>query len=322
MKTEAQLKTINERRLAKKAKERELATALLAIEDAKLRAKNDAEKAANKLKTITSGRASKVLDEGLKIATIDIETTPIVSYTWGLFDQNVGVNQIAEEWTILSYAAKWLGEWKVEYADTGGRGAGKVRDDSELLEKLWHVLDKADIIIAQNGNSFDIKKINARLLMAGYGPYSPVRTIDTKIAAKQIAKFTSNRLEWLSEHLTDLPKSKHKNFPGFELWTEVMKDNPRAWKEMKMYNIKDSVATEKLYLKLRPWMKSHPNMSVYSTDGTQCAKCGSRKLKQDGTVTSQTSKFALYKCGECGGFNRSKRMLTSIDQRKSTLVGV
>jgi len=32
------------------------------------------------------------------------------------------------------------------------------------------------------------------------------------------------------------------------------------------YNVHDVEITELVYLKLRPWMKSHPNMGVYNVD--------------------------------------------------------
>src|SRR5450631_2162718 len=96
-----------------------------------------------------------------KTLVIDIETAPIESYTWGLWDQNVGVDQIKTEWSVLSYAAKWLDKPAVMYSDTGGHGRTRVRSDRKLLGEIWTLLNAADLVVAQNGTSFDIKKINA-----------------------------------------------------------------------------------------------------------------------------------------------------------------
>ena len=127
-----------------------------------------------------------------KILLADIETSPLESYTWGLWDQNVGLEQIKTEWTILSYAAKWMHQSRVMYRDTGGRGKHKVRDDKPLMGDLWSLLDEADIVVAQNGKRFDCKKINARLIMHGYGPPSPYRVVDTLLVSKKYFAFTSN----------------------------------------------------------------------------------------------------------------------------------
>jgi hypothetical protein len=73
---------------------------------------------------------------GPRVLTLDIETAPLESYTWGIWDQNIGLNQIKSEWTILSFSAKWLGEKKVIYGDTGGNGPGLVRNDRGQ-EAFW-----------------------------------------------------------------------------------------------------------------------------------------------------------------------------------------
>lgn len=252
-----------------------------------------------------------------KIVTLDIETAPLTSYHWGLFDETIGLEQIQQEWSILSFSAKWLDSSKVIFRHTGGRGVGKVRDDRALLAALWKILDEADLVVAQNGKKFDLPKINARMAMHGIGPYSPVRVIDTCLAAKRFFGFTSNKLAWLSRHLTDSPKSSHRAFPGFEMWTECLKDNAAAWRAMGAYNRQDVIATEKLYLRLRPWIEGHPNVVTYAdTSGLACPKCGSSRLNSNGFRTNQTGRYRRFQCQDCGGwaFERSTK-------RRKTLLG-
>lgn len=258
-----------------------------------------------------------------KILTLDIESSPIEAYVWGLWDQNVGLDFIKTEWTILSFAAKWLHQKRIIYADTGGRGAKKVRDDKPLMGTLWGLLDEADIVVAQNGKRFDVRKINARLIEHDIGPPSPYRVIDTMLAARKYFAFTSQKLKWTSSHLTDQPKDEHKEFPGFELWVECLKDNRRAWAEMKKYNKQDVVSTEKVYLKLRPWINDHPNLGVFDFSETpSCPKCGSPELTRSGTRYSikQQGRYARYLCTKCGGWCRSKLTLLPLEKRRSLMV--
>lgn len=259
-----------------------------------------------------------------RILVIDIETSPLESWTWGIWDQNVGLEQIKTEWTILSYAAKWLGEKAILYADTGGRGADLVRDDKPLMGKIWALLDEADIVIAQNGKRFDVRKMNARLIMHGFGPPSPYRVIDTMLVAKKYFAFTSQKLAWTSKYLTDSPKSEHKKFPGFELWVECLKDNPAAWAEMKKYNKQDIRSTEKVYLRQRPWIESHPNLGVYNPeDRPLCPKCGSDKLHVGGgnrISVKQQGVYKRYVCQKCGGWARGKVMQLPLEKRRSLLI--
>jgi hypothetical protein len=255
---------------------------------------------------------------GAKIGTIDIETSPIKGNVWRLFDQNVGLNQIDQEWTILSFSFVKLGGKKkdVIYMDT----KGDPFNDYAVCEKLWQILDEYDIIIGQNNKKFDLKKIQARLIMHGFLPFSPVRVIDTLLMARQCAAFTSNKLEWLSDYLTEVKKSSHKAFPGFELWTECMRDNPKAWAEMEKYNTRDIISTQAVYLRLRPWVNDHPNLNVYHDDEKiRCPRCQSTDISLDGHVFTNIGKYPRYLCGFCGGFSNARRTINSISKRKSLL---
>lgn len=267
--------------------------------------------------------SNKAVEKKPKIGLIDIETSPLEVYAWDLWERNTGLEQIKTEWSILSYAAKWFDSDEIIYQDTSGRGAFKVRDDSKLLVGIRDFLDKADIVIAQNGKKFDLKKINARMVMKGIKPYSPVRVIDTYEVAKKHFGFTSNKLAWTSKHLTDSPKSEHRKFPGFELWLGCLRDNQEAWKEMKAYNIQDILSLQDYYIKIRPWIKAHPNMGIY-TDGDVpvCPKCGSAKIQRRGIAVSQTTRYQRYQCTNCGGWSRSKAMLTTLARRKLDITNI
>jgi hypothetical protein len=261
-------------------------------------------------------------DSEPRTLVLDIETKPILAYVWGLFDQTIGIDFIKEDWNLLSYAAKWVGKPKMFYKDTGGRGVAKVSDDSALLKDLWHLLDEADVVVGQNLRSFDVKKIGARLIQAGYGPYSPIKTVDTMRAAKKHAAFTSNKLAFLSDKLTTTKKSEHRKFPGFSLWLGCMADDPSAWREIARYNKKDVLATEELYLRLRPWMGEHPNVAAFSLrDDVVCPKCSSPRLQARGYAVTQTGRYVRYQCQDCAGWTRGKTNLFTTDKRKSLQVG-
>lgn len=256
---------------------------------------------------------------GPVINTLDIETSPIDANVWALFKQNVGLNQINRDWTILSVAWKRLGRRKVEYADVSQQA--DVFDDSAILKVIWQVLDESDIIIAQNGVAFDIKKINARFIQAGMPPPRPYKVIDTLLMAKQVAKFTSNRLEWLAGILSSVKKYKHNEFPGMELWNECLAGNPRAWRVMRKYNQRDIPSCEEVYLKLRPYYAGHPNVAMYYPDEKRrCPKCGCTHLtEQDKPVYTQSGAYVQYRCDNCGGFARGRYTINSKAKRLAML---
>lgn len=227
---------------------------------------------------------------------LDIETAPMVAYAWGRKDINIALNQIKEEWKIMAVGMKILGEKKVHYVDTF------FNTERRLLEVVWKWLDKADIVITQNGKSFDIPKLNAKFILYGMERPSPYRQIDTYRLAKSVAAFTSYKLEYLTEKLcTKYRKLSHNKFPGMSLWTECLASNPKAWKEMKLYNTHDVLSTEELYLKLRGWAPaSVPSPSIPVQTSPSCPFCTSYNLRSLGIRTTSFGKYRRYICSHCG----------------------
>jgi hypothetical protein len=252
-----------------------------------------------------------------KILTLDIETAPFESYTWGLWDQNIGLNQIKTETNLLSFAAKWLGSPKIIYRDTSGRR--NKRDDKQLLADLWQLLDEADIVVAQNGAAFDVKRINARFVVLGFPPYSPIRVVDTKLVAKKHFAFSSNRQEWLARYLAGSDKYKHGKME-MEDWIGCLAGKKASWAKMKAYNINDTIDCEKIYLKLRPWIDQHPNLGAFVAEQCPvCPNCGSKAVHSKGMRYTQASCYARYLCQDCGRWSRGKIMLLPAAKRRSML---
>lgn len=192
-----------------------------------------------------------------KVLILDIETAPMLSYVWGLFDQNIPLNMLVKDWFILSWTAKWLHEGKVMYKDQRGKKGKSLENDKSLLVPLFKLMDEADIILGQNSNAFDIKKINSKFLEHGLGVPSPFKKIDTYVLAKRHFSLTSNKLEYMSKKFNvKYKKQDHEEFSGFKLWDECMKGNLKAWKCMEKYNNFDVLATEELFLKLAEFDKT------------------------------------------------------------------
>lgn len=256
---------------------------------------------------------------GAKILLFDIETSPILAHVWGLWENNVALNQIKTDWHLLSWSAKWLGdpESKIMYQDQ--RRAKNIEDDKNLLKDLWTLLDQCDLTITQNGASFDHKKVNARLALNNMRPYSPCEYIDTFRIAKKKFGFTSNKLEYLADKLgVKYKKSQHKKFPGFDLWKACLAGNPEAWKEMEEYNKADVLSLEGVYHRLRPWENSY-NPNVFSDDLAITCACGNKRLQKNGFKFTKNSKSQRYLCTSCGSIFTGKKNLLSKEKRGSLL---
>lgn len=247
-----------------------------------------------------------------RILILDIETAPNIAYVWRFFKENVGAKQVIENSYMLSFAAKWLGEEQVYYEDLSNQ------HEKDMLLVLAALLDSADIVVAHNGDGFDLPHIQGRFLLHGIQPPSPYKQVDTVKVARKEFNFPSNSLEYLTNVL-DLPVKKggHKKFPGFELWLGVLRNDPEAWAEMREYNIDDIRALECLYLKMLPFMRFHPNVGVYEdNEAPVCPKCGSTHIHYRGYAHTNTGRYHRFQCNDCGGWGRSRYDLRGSQERK------
>lgn len=252
--------------------------------------------------------SQKVENSKAKILILDIETAPIKALVWRVWKENIAMDAIKSDWFILTWAAKWLNEKKI-FGERLISAEVKKENDKRIIKPLWLLFDEADIIIAHNGNNFDIPKINSRFFLNGLPPPSPYVTIDTlKIAQKQFA-FTHNKLDYLARLFGLGQKIK----TDFNLWVKCLEGEEKALAFMLKYNKKDILLLEEVYLKFRGWIKSHPNLNIFQGTQNTCSNCGSLNIYQKGKYTTNLSKFATYVCRDCGAFSRaSKKMLTSV----------
>lgn len=247
---------------------------------------------------------------------LDIETTPHTVHTWGLFNQTVGLSQLVEPTRLLCAAAKWVGERKVHFA-VGEEWYGKVLDESHTgLLGLWQLLDEADAVITYNGDRFDIPHLNREFVLAGMGMPAPFASIDLLKTMRRQFRFASNKLDHVAQQLGAGGKVKH---PGFQLWLDCMAGDEKAWRTMRRYNVGDVRITEKSYLIVRGWIKSHPTVQLFDTTSqptdsaatatSNCPTCGSTKVQSRGTARTVVSTFQRFQCTKCGRwFRGSKRI--------------
>lgn len=238
-----------------------------------------------------------------KILLIDIETAPLRAYTFAVWKQNI--THIISQWFIICWSAKWLGEEEV-FGDCLTSEEAIKQDDKRIMATLWGSLDNADIIVAHNGNKFDIPKINTRFLINGFMPPSPYKQIDTYIIANQNFGFTFNSLNELAKALNvgEKAPTTHK------LWEDCMIGDSDALEYMSLYCDQDIIVLEGVFLKLRPYAKGLPNLDLYQDSITMvCPVCGKPHLKEvpDKYFYTQAVKYQLYRCKNCGGLARAKK---------------
>ena len=247
-----------------------------------------------------------------KILILDIETSPNLAYVWRAWKQNVGYNQFVQHTNILSYAAKWYGNDRIFTKNL------YQHRESGVVENVLALLDAADIVVTHNGKKFDIPVIRSRAVELNLLPFSPIKQVDTYLVAKTLFNFELNSLAYISNYLGVEKKGEHKKFPGFELWSECLRFNSEAWKELVAYNIQDVITLEQVYERLLPWMECHPNIMVDKPDSPVCPRCGG-SVQRRGFYFTNVSKYQRYRCNICGGWSRSRYTENTIEERKAIL---
>lgn len=255
------------------------------------------------------------------VLILDIETAPLVAYTWGIWNQNIQPNNISTDWYCLTWAAKWLFEDKVYSAKLTGAESLR-QDDSRIIKGIWELLNKADIVIAHNGQKFDIPKLNSRFIINKLHPPLPYQQIDTLLHIRRQFGFTSNKLDYVNQ-LLNLPRKKENE--GMPLWIKCYKGDNKALKEMLDYNIEDVKILEETYLRIRAWIKPHPNMGLFILDETEsrCPTCGSNHLIEMGKEYKTTANsYVMFRCDNCGSTGRKRVTETKIKQKRHLLMSI
>lgn len=250
-----------------------------------------------------------------KILVYDIETAPGVYYAWRTGKNFISHHNEIERPFMLGWAAKWLYDSTV-LSDICTPEEALEGDDSRVGASIWQLFDQADVVIAHNGDKFDLPWLNSVWILAGMRPPRPFQTIDTYQvvrARKKGFNFASNRLDYLGQ----LERGRGKIETNYELWKRCKRGEQEALIEMETYNREDVVLLEEVYLWLRPWIRSHPNMGLYGEgDGCVCANCGSDHLDWSGFYDTPAGRYSAYRCVDCGAPGRSRYTALSFAKRK------
>jgi RNase P subunit RPR2 len=238
---------------------------------------------------------------------------------WRLGKQRVGPDNVIKDWFMLGWGAKWLFNSETQSDFVTGKEALK-RDDKRICKSLWKLVNDSDIIITHNGIQFDVPKINTRFILNGLTPPAPYLMIDTKkIAYKQFG-FSSNALNYLGKIML----SKEKIHTDYQLWIDCEEGKQESIDFMETYCKGDVGLLEEVYLELRPWIKSHPNLAIMmDAKDPCCPNCGSFSLTEENHYyTTPQNKYKVVRCNSCGAVNR--RAISDLDltpaQRKSRIV--
>lgn len=243
-----------------------------------------------------------------KIILWDIETTHNLVAMFKLWGEDyVPTGNIVQERYVVCASWKVFGESKV-YAvsvlDNPALFKEDPHNDYHVLEILHGVLSEADAIVAHNGDRYDLKFVEGRMLIQGFPALPPIKKIDTLKVARDRFLFNSNKLDYLGQILG--VGKKIVTAPG--LWLEVLKGNKQAIKDMVTYNKGDVELLERVFEKLIPYIPNFISRTLF-TDDWGCPRCGSDKVQSRGVHRADTRIYQRYQCQDCFGWFRKFKCL-------------
>jgi hypothetical protein len=178
------------------------------------------------------------------------------------------------------------------------------------------MLNEADAVIHYNGTRFDMPTLNKEFLLFGMPPPTPYKQIDLLKVARNQFRFPSNKLDYVAQQLKLGSKTTHM---GHEMWLRCMNKDEEAWALMEEYNCNDVVLLESLYNVLRPWIKGHPNMSIFKGE-LVCPTCGGNHFQKRGFAFTSGGKYQRFQCMDCRTWFRDTANVA--DRSKFTSLGV
>lgn len=218
-----------------------------------------------------------------------------MAYVWRLWDVNIGLDQVISPSRTICFSAKFIGDKKTQFYSEWEHG------HDVMIKEAHRLISEAEAIITYNGDKFDLPKLMGEFVFAGLQPPPPPTSIDVLKAVKKLG-FFSNKLAFVGPALEIGGKVKHE---GFRLWSDTLNGCPRARAKMEKYCIQDTLLLEKVYKKIKPYIRNHPRTS--SVKGEICGSCSSSKLHSRGYRYTKAFKIQRIQCQDCGGWQDGKR---------------
>lgn len=253
-----------------------------------------------------------------KILLFDIETAPMIAYTWTKFPDAIGDDMLISDWFIICWSAKWLFDDEIHSMCQTSKEILK-KDDERITKGLWKMFEEADVIIAHNLNKFDRKRANTRFLAHGLGFPTHYESIDTLLHVRKQFAFPSNRLDYVAKHFF---KIEGKKGTSKGLWWRCMEGDQEALDAMQEYCDQDIRVLEDVYLRIRPYIKPHPNIGLHIGEDIElCPTCGSDDLDWTGTYRTQVNAYDGFRCKSCKATGRSRTSNIKKEVKKSIVRG-
>ena len=243
--------------------------------------------------------------DDLKILLMDLELTFGVYYAYpSKREQYLSDKNLVHDQFCTCAAYKWAGEKRaksVKITDNKKRFRENFRDDFIVAKKLHALMTDADVIVAHNGDNFDIKHANTLFRKHGLGPIPPHKSIDTLKVARKYFAFPGNSLDSLAKRFGSTGKNRKPN------WHKMTDGDAKEIDIAAKYCRNDVDELDIIFKEMRPYILNFPQLKQ-KPKNTHCVKCGSGDLKRNGTAYRLSGRYQRYQCKCCGAWSTGEKV--------------
>lgn len=207
-------------------------------------------------------RISPFIGKEPKILFYDIEVSYGLARAWRPgYKVRLAYDDFEKHPKIICISWKWNTSDEVFTAEWDAN-----QEDKELLEVFIPELNKADFIVAHNGDNFDLPWIRTRALSHGLAMYPTYNSVDTLKVARYDHKLPSNRLDDIGDYFGLGRKIKTDR----QLWVDVCTNHsPVALLKMMEYCEQDVLLLEKIYNKFAAFTQPKVHVGVLNGENKQ-----------------------------------------------------
>lgn len=244
----------------------------------------------------------------MKILFLDYETSPQLGWFFGS-KWETNIIKIEKHEQILTASLKWFDGKKIYtfgQDDFKDYKPGNINDKSLVEYITKEFINKADVLVAHNGDQFDHKVLTTRLSANNLALPSTTRTFDTKKIAKSKMHLPSNSLQDIADFYGIEGKFRHT---GASMWFGCLAGNEKDWKMMKKYDKQDVVILEKIFHKLSPMIKQNNLFTRKNNVDLNCSNpaCLSKSLKFHKKRLVVGGEVSQYQCQDCGSYTTDNK---------------
>lgn len=250
------------------------------------------------------------------VGVIDLETLYMELAGWNLYQDRFATNSILRDSCLLSWAGLYVKSGQIE-SDILTETEAVERDSYRVASSARDFIHSCNILIGHNIKQFDDKIFNTEFLLHELKPVEH-SLIDTLEIVRAKFRFPSNKLAYINQRLGIKQKMENE---GLTLWIKCSRGEKESLDSMLEYNICDTVATEELYWKVRPFAgRGVPTFQPYAESITRTCDCGCMDFVQDGFFRTNGGKYNRLVCSNCGTICRDKKNLLPKEKRANILI--